>query len=76
MAPDITAGLVKELRSRTGAGMMNCKKALAETSGDLDKAVDYLRTKGMADAKMFDVLAQEWHALHLVVFHPNSKDWD
>ncbi len=47
---DISAALVKELRERTGAGMMDCKKALAETSGDIEKAVDYLREKGLAAA--------------------------
>ena len=41
----ITAGLVKELRERTGAGMMDCKKALMENDGDMDKAIDYLREK-------------------------------
>lgn len=46
----ITAQLVKELRERTGAGMMNCKKALQETNGDLDKAVEILREKGLAAA--------------------------
>jgi elongation factor Ts len=46
----ITASLVKELREITGAGMMDCKTALAETNGDLEKAIDYLRTKGMASA--------------------------
>ena len=46
----VTASLVKELRERTGAGMMDCKKALAETAGDLSKAVDYLRQKGLAAA--------------------------
>ncbi|MBE0466333.1 MAG: translation elongation factor Ts [Candidatus Desulforudis sp.] len=46
----VSAGLVKELRERTGAGMMDCKKALVETGGDLDKAVDYLREKGLAAA--------------------------
>ena len=46
----ITAGMVKELRERTGAGMMDCKKALTETSGDMDKAIDYLREKGLAAA--------------------------
>lgn len=46
----ISASLVKELRERTGAGMMDCKKALAETGGDLEKAVDYLREKGLAAA--------------------------
>lgn len=43
----ISAKLVKELRERTGAGMMDCKKALTETDGDIDKAIDYLREKGI-----------------------------
>ena len=47
---EITASLVKELREKTGAGMMDCKKALSETGGDLEKAIDFLRTKGLADA--------------------------
>src|SRR6476620_2037469 len=47
---EISAGLVKELREKTGAGMMDCKKALAETSGDFEKAVEYLRKKGIASA--------------------------
>src|SRR6185312_9146452 len=47
---DISAGLVKELREKTGAGMMDCKKALAETSGDFEKALEYLRKKGIASA--------------------------
>jgi elongation factor Ts len=47
---EITAALVKELREQTGAGMMDCKKALAETGGDLDQAVDWLRTKGLSAA--------------------------
>jgi elongation factor Ts len=47
---EITASSVKELRERTGAGMMDCKKALGETGGDLDKAIEYLREKGMAAA--------------------------
>jgi elongation factor Ts len=47
---EITAALVKELRDRTGAGMMDCKKALSETGGDFEKAVDWLRTKGLASA--------------------------
>jgi elongation factor Ts len=46
----ITAGMVKELRERTGAGMMECKGALVETAGDLEKAIDLLRVKGMAKA--------------------------
>ncbi|MEQ8441691.1 MAG: translation elongation factor Ts [Alphaproteobacteria bacterium] len=46
----ITAGMVKELREKTGAGMMDCKKALAESDGDMEAAVDWLRTKGLAAA--------------------------
>jgi len=46
----ITAGLVKELREKTGAGMMDCKKALTETDGDMEAAVDWLRKKGLAAA--------------------------
>ncbi|HEY4343278.1 MAG TPA: translation elongation factor Ts [Parvibaculum sp.] len=47
---DVTAGMVKELREKTGAGMMDCKSALNETSGDMEAAVDWLRTKGLAKA--------------------------
>lgn len=47
---NITASMVKELREQTGSGMMDCKKALQETDGDMDKAVDLLREKGMADS--------------------------
>jgi elongation factor Ts len=47
---EITASLVKELREKTGAGMMDCKKALTECAGDLDEAVNWLRTKGLAAA--------------------------
>src|SRR5436305_14498773 len=47
---EITSALVKELREKTGAGMMDCKKALLETSGDLEKASDWLRQKGLATA--------------------------
>lgn len=46
----VTAGMVKELREKTGAGMMDCKNALSETGGDLEKAIDYLRQKGLSDA--------------------------
>jgi elongation factor Ts len=46
----ITAAMVKELRERTGAGMMDCKHALAETNGDMEKAIEYLREKGLAAA--------------------------
>ncbi len=48
---DITAKLVKDLRDKTGAGMMDCKKALSETSGDLTKAIEWLRQKGIASAE-------------------------
>ena len=47
---EITAAMVKELRERTGAGMMDCKKALAAVEGDMEKAIDYLREKGLAAA--------------------------
>ena len=48
---EITAAMVKELREKTGAGMMDCKKALTESGGDLSAANDYLRKKGLATAK-------------------------
>ncbi|MBW2486495.1 MAG: translation elongation factor Ts [Deltaproteobacteria bacterium] len=47
----ISAGMVKELREKTGAGMMDCKKALSEVNGDMDKAVEFLRKKGLATAQ-------------------------
>ncbi|MBK8629197.1 MAG: elongation factor Ts [Sphingomonadales bacterium] len=47
---DITAAMVKDLREKSGAGMMDCKKALAETNGDIEAAIDWLRAKGMATA--------------------------
>ena len=47
---EITASLVKELREKSGAGMMDCKKALMETEGNLDESIDWLRTKGLASA--------------------------
>lgn len=56
----ITASLVKELRQKTGAGMMDCKKALTKTDGDIDKAIDFLREKGLAAAaKKADRIAAE-----------------
>jgi len=56
----ITAQMVKELREKTGAGMMDCKKALQETNGDMEKAIDYLREKGIAKAaKKADRIAAE-----------------
>ena len=57
---EITAGLVKELREKSGAGMMDCKKALQETGGDMEAASDWLRTKGMTKAaKKADRVAAE-----------------
>ena len=47
----VTASMVKDLREMTGAGMMDCKKALAATDGDMDKAVEFLREKGLAAAE-------------------------
>lgn len=47
---NISANMVKELREKTGAGMMDCKKALVETNGDMEKAIDYLREKGISKA--------------------------
>src|SRR3984957_3558100 len=47
---EITAALVKELREKTGAGMMDCKRALAETGGNLEDSVDWLRKKGLSAA--------------------------
>ncbi len=57
---EITASMVKELREKTGAGMMDCKKALQETSGDMEKAIDVLREKGLSKAaKKADRIAAE-----------------
>ncbi|QQZ07921.1 translation elongation factor Ts [Heyndrickxia vini] len=56
----VTAQMVKELREKTGAGMMDCKKALTETDGDMEKAIDFLREKGIAKAaKKADRIAAE-----------------
>lgn len=69
---DISAQLVKELREKTGAGMMDCKKALAESGGDYEKAVDYLRTKGLADAKKKSGRATK-EGLVFSYIHPGGK---
>jgi elongation factor Ts len=50
MAEEISAKIVKELRDKTGAGMMDCKKALQESQGDMEKAIEWLRQKGLASA--------------------------
>ena len=68
----VTAAMVKELRDRTGAGMMECKRALVETNGDIDAAVDHLRRSGLANAdkKASRVAAEGMIALSL---SPNGK---
>ena len=48
---NVDARIVKELRDKTGAGMMDCKKALTESEGDIEKAIDYLRKTGIAKAE-------------------------
>lgn len=69
---EVSASTVKELRERTGAGMMDCKKALNETGGDLQKAVDYLRQKGLAAAaKKADRVAADGAVGAYV--HPGGK---
>ncbi len=47
---EITAAMVKQLRETTGVGMMDCKRALAETAGDMEAAIDWLRSRGLAKA--------------------------
>ena len=71
---EITAALVKELRELTGAGMMDCKKALQETNGDMDKAVDLLREKGAAKAvkKAGKIAAEGLVKLHISDDHKKA----
>jgi elongation factor Ts len=68
---EVNATVVKELREKTGAGIMDCKKALAETGGNLEKAVDYLRQKGVAAAKKADHVATDGAVGAYV--HPGGK---
>src|SRR5918994_4860335 len=69
---EVNAAVVKELREKTGAGFMDCKKALAETGGNLEKAVDYLRQKGLAAAaKKADRVAADGAVGAYV--HPGGK---
>ena len=69
---EITAAIVKELRERTGSGMMDCKKALAESGGDMEKAIDYLREKGLAKAaKKADRAASDGRVFQYI--HTNFK---
>jgi elongation factor Ts len=70
--PEITASMVKELRERTGAGMMDCKTALLESGGDSEKAVEYIKKKGLAKAaKKAGAIAAEG-AVHAYI-HPGSR---
>ena len=74
---EITASLVKELREKTGAGMMDCKRALGETAGDIEGAVDWLRKKGLAAAaKKAGRIAAEAGVRTLVLTHliPGNAD--
>ena len=69
---EVSANAVKELREKTGAGMMDCKKALAETGGDVQKAIDHLRQKGLAAAaKKADRVAADGAVGAYV--HPGGK---
>ena len=69
---EVSANAVKELREKTGAGMMDCKKALAETGGDVQKAIDHLRQKGLAAAaKKADRVATDGAVGAYV--HPGGK---
>jgi elongation factor Ts len=69
---EISAAVVRELRDKTGAGMMDCKKALAEVGGDLERAVDYLRTKGLASASKKAGRATNEGLVHAYI-HPGGR---
>lgn len=69
---EITVDMIKELRARTGAGMMDCKRALEETGGDIDKAVDVLRKKGLAQAAKKASRAAE-EGLVVSYIHHNNR---
>ncbi len=69
---EISASLVKELRERTNAGFMDCKTALKETSGDIEKAIEYLRIKGLASAQKKSH-RQTNEGLVLSYIHPGSR---
>ena len=69
---EISASLVKELRERTNAGFMDCKAALKESNGDMEKAIDYLRVKGLATAQKKSH-RQTKEGLVLSYIHPGSR---
>ncbi len=69
---EVTSGMIKELREMTGAGLMDCKKALKETDGDLEKATEFLRKKGLASAaKKAGRIASEGAVVSYI--HPNNR---
>ncbi|MBN2431786.1 MAG: translation elongation factor Ts [Acidobacteria bacterium] len=68
----VTANMVKELRDKTGAGMMDCKKALVETSGEMEKAIEYLRKKGISAAEGKAHRATNEGVIHAYI-HSNHK---
>lgn len=70
--PEILVEMIKELRERTGAGMMDCKKALVESGGDMEKAIDFLRKKGLATAAKKAGRAAE-EGIVTSYIHHNSK---
>ena len=70
--PEVTAGMVKELRQRTGAGIMDCKSALLDSDGDAEKAVELIRKKGLAKvAKKAGAIAADG-VVHAYI-HPGSR---
>ena len=69
---EITAAMVKELRERTGAGLMDCKKALAESEGESEKAIEYLRVKGLSSAAKKAGRATT-EGLVISYIHPGNK---
>jgi elongation factor Ts len=69
---EITATMVKELRTRTGAGMMDCKKALVESDGDVEKAIEFLRVKGLSKAAK-KAERETTEGLIVSYIHPGSK---
>lgn len=70
--PEVTVKMITELRERTGAGMMDCKKALVENNGDTEKAIDFLRKKGLATAAKKATRAAE-EGIVVSYIHHNSK---
>jgi len=69
---EVTVDMIKELRQRTGAGMMDCKHALEETGGNMEKAIDFLRTKGLAKAAKKAQRAAEEGVIEAYIHH-NAK---